>query len=202
MKNLPSIEKTFMMIKPDGVKRGLVGEIFSRMERIGLKLVASRMIMPTKTQAKGNYPGTEEWLRGMGEKTWNNYDGNEEDIMADLGTTDKLEIGKKIYEALIDYLTEGPVVLCVWEGNHAVTVGRKLVGRTDPTLADVGSIRGDFGFDTPQFAVKSGRIVFKTLVHISDAPEEAQREIRHWFGENYKYLGDYNRVDYIGMFDN
>jgi len=189
------------MIKPDGVKRGLIGEIFSRFERIGLKLVAGRMIFATKEQARGNYPGTETWLTGMGEKTWNNYEGNEKEIMKDLGTIDKLKIGEKIYDGLVRYLTEGPIILSVWEGNHAVQIGRKLVGKTDPILADVGSIRGDFGFDTPQFAVKSGRIVFKTLVHISDSPEEAEREIKHWFGDKYKYLGDYERVDYIGMFD-
>lgn len=197
-----SVEKTFLMIKPDGVKRGLIGKIYSKFEDMGLKMVAARMIHATEEQARGNYPGTKEWLEGMGSKTYNNYDGDEEKIMADLGTVDKLEIGNKIYDALVTYLTEGPVVLSVWEGNHAVRVGRKLIGLTDPTLADVGSVRGDYGFDTPQLAVKAGRIVFKTLVHISDAPEEAEREIKHWFGDNYKYLGNYDRVDYIGMFDN
>lgn len=200
-KNIPSIEKTFFMIKPDGVKRGLIGEMFKRLERIGLKLVAARMIWATEEQAKGNYPGTEEWLTAMGEKTWKNYDGDAKAIKADLGTTDRLEIGKKIYNALVKYLIDGPVIISVWEGNHAVRVVEKLVGKTDPTLADVGSIRGDFGFDTPQFAVKSGRIVFKTLVHRSDSPEEAEREIKHWFGEKYKYLGDYQRMDYVGSFD-
>jgi nucleoside-diphosphate kinase len=196
-----SIEKTFLMIKPDGVERGLVGEVFSRFERIGLKLVASRMIHASQEQARGNYPGTDEWLVGLGEKTWNNYDSDEEALMKDLGTIDKLEIGKKVWDGLTNYLSSGPVILSVWEGNHAVRVGRKIIGKTDPTLADIGSVRGDFGFDTPQFAVKAGRIVFKTVVHISDSPEEAEREIKHWFGDKYKYLGDYERVDYIGMFD-
>jgi len=200
MKDIPSIEKTFLMIKPDGLRRGLVGVVFERFERIGLKLVACRMIKPTKKQARGNYPGTKEWLVGMGEKTYNNYGGDEKAIKADLGTTDKEEIGQKIYVGLVRYLTESPVILSVWEGNHAVQVCEKLVGKTDPTLADVGSIRGDFGFDTPMFAVKAGRIVFKTLVHRSDSPEEAKREIKHWFGDKYKYLGDYERIDYSGLF--
>jgi nucleoside-diphosphate kinase len=198
MQKYPSIEKTFLMIKPDGVKRGLIGEIFKRMERVGLKLVASRMIWASREQARDNYPGTEDWLINMGNKTHKNYNNDEASILADMGTKDKLEIGKKIYNSLVDYICESPVVLTVWEGNHAVQVVKKLVGQTDPLLADVGTIRGDFGFDTPQLAVKSGRVVFKTLVHRSEDPEEAKREIKHWFGGNYKYLGDYERVDYVG----
>lgn len=201
MSDFKSIEKTFLMIKPDGVRRGLVGEIFHRLERIGLKMVACRMIQATREQAKKNYPGTEDWLIRMGEKTLNNYNNDEKAVKLDLGTADKLEIGNMIYTALVDYLTESPVILTVWEGNHAVEVVRKLVGKTDPVLADVGSIRGDFGFDTPKLAVNAGRIVFKTLVHCSDAPDEAKREILHWFGDKYKYLGGYERIDYVGMFD-
>ena len=196
MKSYKSIEKTFLMVKPDGLKRGLVGEIFMRLERIGLKLVSSRMIQATKEQARDNYPGTKEWLTNMGEKTFNNYNGDEEAIKNDIGTVDKLEIGKKIHEGLITYLTDGPVILTVWEGNQAVEKVRKLIGKTDPIVADVGSLRGDFGFDTPQLAVKSGRIVFKTIVHCSDSPLEAEREIKHWFGDKYEYLGDYLRLDY------
>lgn len=197
-----SIEKTFVMIKPDGVKRGLVGEVFMRLERIGLKLVSARMIMATDAQARGNYPGTEEWIMNLGNKTYESYKGDEELIKKDLGTTDKKEIGNKIYDSLVKFITESPVIIMVWEGNHAVDVVRKLVGSTDPTKADVGSIRGDFGFDTPQLAVKSGRVVFKNIIHCSDAKSEAEREIKHWFEDNYKYLGNYDRIDYIGMFDN
>jgi len=199
MSELVSIEKTFLMIKPDGIKRGLVGEIFSRIERVGLKMVAARMIKATKKQAKNNYPGTKDWLIKMGEKTYINYRDNEKAILADIGTIDKYKIGMKIYNALVTYLTDGPVIISVWEGNQAVEVVRKLVGKTDPIVADIGSIRGDFGFDTPQFAIKTGRIVFRTLVHCSDAKNEAKREINHWFGENYFDLSDYLRVDYQDM---
>lgn len=201
MDNFPSIERTFMMVKPDGLKRGLAGEIFARLERVGLKLIAARMIKATDEQARGNYPGTKEWLTKMGEKTYNNYQGNEEAIMRDLGTTDKLEIGNKIYDSLVKYITDAPVIITVWEGNHAVKIAKKIVGVTDPTQADIGSLRGDYGFDTPMLAVKSGRIVFQTIVHMSDEVEEAKREIEHWFGDKFKYLGNYKRVDYVGMFD-
>lgn len=196
-----SIERTFVMIKPDGVKRGLVGKIYKKFEEAGLKLVAARMIQATEDQAKHNYPGTDEWLKGMGEKTWNNYEGDETKLMKDMGTIDRKEIGSKIYESLVKYLTSGPVIISVWEGNEAVKVVRKLAGSTDPTVADVGTIRGNWGYDTPKLAVKSGRIVFQTLVHISDSPAEAQREIKHWFGDKFKYLGDYERVDYAGAFE-
>ena len=201
MPDLPNIEKTFMMIKPDGVKRGLIGEIYSRLERIGLKLVAARMIVPTCDQARKNYPGTKEWLINLGEKTYTNYNQDIVAIKRDLGITDKLKIGQKVYDGLVRYLTSGPVVLSVWEGNHAVQVVRRLAGKTDPTLADIGTIRGDFGFDTPQFAVKSGRVVFNTLVHISDGQAEAEREIQQWLGKKYEYFGDYNRTDYTGMYE-
>jgi nucleoside-diphosphate kinase len=198
---LTSIEKTFLMLKPDTVKRGLIGEVFLRLERIGLKLVAARMIVATEDQARKHYPGTEEWLVGMGNKTVVNYQNDEKAILNDVGTLDKKQIGIKIYDALVGYITGGPAVISVWEGNHAVDVVRKLVGKTDPTLADVGSIRGDFGFDTPQLAVKSGRVVFKNLIHASDSAAEAQREIKHWFGDKYKDLSDYQRLDYVGSYE-
>lgn len=200
-KDFPSIEQTFMMIKPDGVKRGLIGRIFKQIEEAGLKLVAARMIQATEDQARKNYPGTDEWLIGMGEKTWKNYGNDKKAIQADLGTVDKKEIGEKIYNGLVKYLTSGPVVLTVWEGNEAVKIVRKLAGSTDPTIADVGTIRGNWGYDTPRLAVKSGRIVFQTLVHISDSPEEAKREISHWFGDKFENLGSYEKVDYTGAFD-
>ena len=196
MAKFTSVEKTFLMVKPDGLKRGLIGEIFSRLEKIGLKLVSARMIQATKEQARNNYPGTKEWLIKMAEKTFFNYAGNEDAILRDLGTIDKMKIGLQIQESLVNYLTEGPVVITVWEGNHAVDIVRRLVGKTDPVIADVGSIRGDYGFDTAQLAIKAGRIVFKTLVHCSDSVNEAKREIAHWFGVDFKDLGDYKRVDY------
>lgn len=197
---LSNIEKTFVMIKPDGVKRGLVGDIFSRLERVGLKLVSSRMIMATEDQAKNSYPGTKDWLIGLGEKTLTNYGSNIALLKSDMGTTDPLVIGEKIYKALIKYLLDGPIIISVWEGNHAVKVVERIVGKTDPTQADIGTIRGDFGFDTPQFAVKSGRIVFRNMIHRSDSVHEADREIENWFGKKYKYLGDYLRTDYTGSY--
>lgn len=199
-KKYTSIEKTFVMIKPDGLRRGLSGEIFKRFEQRGLKLVAGRMIQATKEQARSNYPGTDEWILGMANKTYANYKNDEKAIKEDMGTTDKMEIGNKIYDALVGYIMSSPVIITVWEGNHAVELVQKIIGSTDPMQAAIGTIRGDFGFDTPQFAVKSGRIVFHTLVHRSDSAEEAKREIEFWFGDKFDYIGDYDNVNYVGYF--
>lgn len=201
MSNSSGIEKTFVLIKPDGVKRGLTGKIFTKLEDVGLKLVACRMIKADEKKIAGNYPtDNDEWLIKMGEKTYLNYNNNESEILNDLGTKDKLEIGKKIASSLIKYLSSGPIVIMVWEGNHAVNVVRKIVGLTSPDISPSGTLRGDFGFDTSSFAIKSGRIVFQNLIHASDSQEEAHREINHWFGDNYKYLGDYEKSDYVGAF--
>lgn len=201
MNNSPSIEKTFVLIKPDGVKRGLTGKIFTKFEDVALKLVACRMIKANEEKIKGHYPiDNTEWLTKMGEKTYLNYNNNASEILKDLGTTDKLEIGKKIANSLINYLSSGPIIIMVWEGNHAINVVRKIIGLTSPDISPSGTLRGDFGFDTSSFAIKSGRIVFQNLIHSSDSQEEAQREIRHWFGDDYKYLGDYEKSDYVGAF--
>lgn len=196
-----SIEKTFVMVKPDGVKRGLTGKLFKRFEQIGLKLVACRMILPTEEQARGNYPGTEEWIRNLGEKTIKNYNNDLEKVKKDIGTTDSYGLGQKVYDGLVKYLTSGPVILSVWEGNHAISIVRKLAGATLPELAAPGTIRGDFSFDSPMLAISSGRLAFQTVVHISDSTEEAQREIQHWFKDTFKDLGNYTRVDYTGSFE-
>jgi nucleoside-diphosphate kinase len=201
MKKLDLVEKTFVMIKPDGVARGIVGKIFQRFEEMGLKLVAARMVKATKGQIAVHYPGdSKEWRTKLGNKTIKSYDDDLVRVKGDYGTNNPDEIGKIVYENLQKYLTEGPVIIAVWEGNKAVERVRKLAGSTVPTFAEVGSIRGMYAFDTPEFAVKSGRIVFKNLLHISDSAEEAEREIKLWFGDKYKALNEYERVDYIDIF--
>ncbi|MBN2016205.1 nucleoside-diphosphate kinase [Candidatus Dojkabacteria bacterium] len=200
-KKYPSIEKTFVMIKPDGVKRGLVGKIFQRFEEQGLKLCAARMVLPQKKQVAEHYPGnSKEWLEGVGKKTIQNYEGNKKLVQQDFGVDDPLEIGKIIYKNLSKYLCEAPVIISVWEGNKAVERVRKLAGSTVPTFAELGSIRGSFAFDTPDLAIRSGRIVFKNLLHISDCVEEARREIKIWFGKKYKDLSYYERIDYLDIY--
>ncbi len=182
------IERTLVIIKPDAVKRGLMGEVISRLERAGLKIVAAKMVWATREQMEGFYPSDEGWLRSVGNKTLNSYREMGLDPKAELGTDDPVEIGRMVKRWLVDYMTETPILLLVVEGNHAVSVVRKLVGNTLPYKAEPGTIRGDFSVDSPDLANREKRSI-RNLVHASDSPEEARREIAYWFkeGEIYSY---------------
>ncbi len=200
-KKYSMIEKSFVMLKPDVLSRGLVGRVFQRFEEQGLKLVAARMTRATKEQVSKHYPVKDEgWVTGIGRKSTESFSNNKRKVKEAYGTTDFKEIGKIVYKAMLNYLTSGPVIIMVWQGNHAIKRIRNLVGSTVPTFAEVGSIRGTYAFDTPPFAVKAGRITFQTMIHASDSPKEAKREIEIWFRKKYKDLSNYERVDYINMF--
>jgi len=195
------IEKSFVMLKPDVLSRGLVGKIIQRFEEQGLKLVAARLIKAKKEQVEKHYPVKDEkWATGIGRKSTESFKNNKKKVKEAYGTTNLKEIGEIVYKAMLEYFTSGPMVIMVWKGNHAIKRIRNLVGSTVPTFAEVGSIRGTYAFDTPPFAVKSGRITFKTMIHASDSRKEAKREIEIWFGKNYKDLSKYERIDYINMF--
>ncbi len=199
-KKRSSIEKTFLMVKPDGVARGLVGRVFQRVEEMGMKLIAARMIKAKKEQVSEHYPGTDEdWLKGIGEKATSNFGDDLEAVKKAFGTTKKLEIGKTVYNNLEKYICESPVIISVWEGNHAVERVRRVAGHAVPTESELGSLRSNFAFDSPVFATKTGRIVFKNIVHISDSVSEAKREMKIWFGDKFKDLSDYERIDYVDM---
>jgi nucleoside-diphosphate kinase len=143
------MERTLVLVKPDGVHRGLVGEVISRLERKGLKLVAAKLVMPEETLVKTHYAEHE---------------------------------GKPFYEPLVDFLTSGPVMAMVVEGDGAIAVVRNVVGPTDPATAPPGTIRGDLGLQ-----------VSRNVVHASDSPASADREIALWFPGGD--LIDYVRVD-------
>lgn len=196
------LEKTLVVIKPDGVKRALAGRIIERLERIGLKMVACKMVMPTAAAAKINYPDPRQdpqWVRGMGEKTLKTYAEYQRDVVEELGTADAYQLGLKIYEKLIEYWTSGPVIVMVWQGHQAVKKVRDLAGVTVPTQAAPGTIRGDFSFDSQILANVQGRVVVRNVVHISGNVAEAGREIKNWFGDE-PYFEGYNRIDYGPMF--
>lgn len=180
------IERTLVIIKPDAVKRGLIGEVISRLERAGLKIVAAKMVWARREQMEGFYPSDEGWLRSVGNKTLNSYKEMGLDPKAELGTDDPVEIGRMVKRWLVDYMTETPILLLVVEGNHAVSVVRKLVGNTLPYKAEPGTIRGDFSVDSPDLANREKRSI-RNLVHASDSPEEARREIAYWFREDEIY---------------
>lgn len=185
------------MIKPDGVKRGLIGEIIARFERSGLKLVALKMVHPTRDMVEKHYPSTDIWFRTVGEKTLNSYKEFGLNPKEHLGTDSALEIGKTVKGWLIDFISSGPVVCMVWEGNHAIENVRRLVGNTLPIKAAPGTIRGDFTCDSPDLA-NVGHRPIRNLIHASGDAAEAHHEITLWFTE--KEIHDYERADAEIMF--
>ena len=144
-------ERTLVLLKPDAVNRRLVGEIISRFERKGLKIVAMKMLWMSREMAEKHY---------------------------------EVHRGKPFYESLIDYITSGPIVAMVLEGNNAIAVVRKMMGKTNGQEAEPGTIRGDYSMS-----------VQNNLVHGSDSPENATREISLFFKE--EELMDYRLVDEI-----
>ncbi|OGZ63893.1 MAG: hypothetical protein A3A98_01235 [Candidatus Staskawiczbacteria bacterium RIFCSPLOWO2_01_FULL_40_39] len=173
-------EKTLVLIKPDAVMRGLIGIICQRFEQAGLKIVACKLVFPTRKLLDGHFPKSEDWIRGMGEKTLETYQEYRIDPVEILGTADPLEIGQKIKEWNYRYLTLGPVMVMVLEGIHAVDTVRKLIGHTLPYKAGPGTIRGDFSINAPDLANVVGSAC-KNLVHASGTTEEAEQEVANWF---------------------
>lgn len=173
-------ERTLVLIKPDAVMRGLIGVICQRFEQAGLKIVACKMVLPTRKLLDGHFPKSEDWVRGMGEKTLETYREYQIDPVEILGTADAPAIGQKIKEWNYRYLTLGPVMVMVLEGIHAVDTVRKLIGHTLPYKAAAGTIRGDFSINAPDLANIVGSAC-KNLVHASGTIEEAEQEIANWF---------------------
>lgn len=176
-------ERTFCMIKPDGVKRGLIGDIIHRFEKAGLKIVAINMLQATEEQVRAHYPMSDEaWIMRLGEKSLSSFENLDTDPQEALGSTDKSEIGQAVAKSLVEFMTSGPVVAMVVEGIQAVEMIRKLVGHTLPFKADVGTIRGDYSVDSPAVANVEMRAIHN-LIHASENTDEAEAEIKVWFGE-------------------
>ncbi len=190
-------EKTVLLVKPDGVKRGLVGDIISRIEQRGLKIIALKMLNTSQEKASGHYPGTDEWLIGMGNKTLENYEKYDKDANEELGTDDPKKIGEMIYDWNVEYLTSGPMVAVLIKGLHAIDMVRKIVGHTLPSKADMGTFRGDYSVDSPTLA-NEGKRAIRNLVHASGDPDEAAHEVKYWFDD--KDICDYKRSDEDIMF--
>lgn len=187
-------EKTFVMVKPDGVLRGLVGTIINKFEHRGLKIVALKMIQPTEAQVRAHYPMNDlAWVERLGGKSLSSLDGLGLDATEVFGTDDKMVIGKAVAESLVGYLTSGPAVAMIIEGIQAATMVRKIVWHTLPNKADVGSIRADYSVDTPLIANIEGRSIHN-LVHASELPEEVDAEIAVWFGNEVETFV-YERVE-------
>lgn len=172
----PKEEQTLVLIKPDGIQRSLAGEIIKRYERIGLKLVGLKMLVPTPDFIEQHYTLDPTWKQKAGEKAIASY------VKKGLQppSQDPLVIAKKVLENLKRYISAGPVIAMVWQGAHAVEIVRKVTGGTEPLSSDVGTIRGDFVLDSYQMADTDNRAV-RNLIHASGSREEAEMEIGHWF---------------------
>jgi nucleoside-diphosphate kinase len=155
------MEQTLVIFKPDAVMRGIVGQITTRFERIGLKIVAVKMIEPGHKHYEEHYEG--------------------------IGTL-KTRKGKEIFESQLATMQDGPVIAMVLEGVEAVEAVRKMVGDTQPKSAQPGTIRGDYAHVTYGQAASAGRGV-ANLVHASADLKEAKKEVAHWFSpeEIHKY---------------
>ncbi len=190
-------ERTLVVIKPDGVQRGLVGEILARFERAGLKVVALKMLRAPRQLLERHYPDDDEFLRTVGGKTKEAFEAYGLDVRERMGTDDPREVGAQIRGWLVDFMASGPVVAAVVEGVHAVSAVRKLVGKTLPVFAEPGTIRGDFSTDSPTLANLECRPV-RNLVHASGTVEEAEFEVRLWFEE--EEIHTYRRADEAALF--
>ena len=190
-------ERTLILIKPDGVQRALTGEILARLERVGLKVVALKLVRAERPTLERHYTTDEEWVRTIGGKTREAFESYGMDVKQMMGTDDPLEIGRRVREWLIDFMQTSPVVAAVFEGVHAVSITRKLVGNTLPVFAAPGTIRGDFSADAPTVA-NAGRRPVRNLIHASGTVEEAAHEIGLWFTPSE--IHPYRRADEGVMF--
>lgn len=187
-------EKTLVLIKPDGVQRSLMGEIISRYERLGLKLIGLKFMVSTPDLVEKHYTLDPTWRQRNGEKTIKSY----KDKGLKPPFEDPLEMSGWTLERLKKYLSSGPVIAMVWQGANAVAVVRKITGSTEPLSSDVGTIRGDFMLDSYQMADEDNRAV-RNLTHISGSVKEAEDEIKLWFSD--KELIKYNIVQEKILYD-
>jgi len=170
-------ERTLVLIKPDGVQRSISGKIISRFEDAGLKIVGMKMIWANDELARTHYPLDEEWAKKLFEKTKASYEKDNKPMKF----KNHEEMGKIIQGNLILFLKESPVIAMVLEGPHAVELARKMIGSTEPRQAAPGTIRGDFASIESYAKADSKERAVRNLIHASDSPENAGREISIWF---------------------
>lgn len=154
-----NVERTLILFKPDAVQRALVGEILTRFERVGLRIVGTKMLAPNREHYEAHYE--------------------------DIGKL-KTRAGEQIFGITLDMMNTGPVIAMVLEGVEAVSLVRKLVGGTEPKSAAPGTIRGDYSHMSYGYADGEGKGI-PNLIHASGDPEEAVQEIKHWFADDELY---------------
>jgi nucleoside-diphosphate kinase len=197
MGKLPHQERSLVLLKPDTVQRSLVGEVIKRFEQTGLKIVSMKMIVPTEAQLLVHYNKDDSWYERKGKGIVEELTTQGQAI-----TKEPIEYGKDIIRTIVRYMTAAPVVAMILEGNKAVAVVTKIVGTTEPSTSDVGTIRGDYTVDSYSHSTFENRAV-RNLVHQSESPEEAEREIAIWFKDEeiMNYVTAQERILYDVNFD-
>ncbi len=159
MASQKNTEQTLVIFKPDAVQRGVVGEILTRFERVGLKIVGLKMISPTRDQFLKHYEEIGKMISRRGQKA---------------------------FDVTVDFMMQGPVIAMVLEGVESVELVRKMAGTTEPKTASVGTIRGDFSHISFGYADVNNKST-PNLIHASGNVDEAKSEIKHWFSESELY---------------
>jgi len=193
----PKEERTVVLVKPDGVKRGLIGDIISRIEQRGLKIIALKMVWATEEQIDGHYPKDKAWITRLGNKTLSTYKQYNINAKKELGSDNPYKLGQMVRQWLVGYLVSGPIVKIIVEGIHAIDMVRKMAGNTLPYLAEMGTIRGDYSVDSPAAANKDKRSIHN-IVHASENPQEADHEMDYWFSP--EDIHSYDRAEEDIMF--
>ena len=169
-------EQILVLIKPDGIQRGLIGEVIKRYETCGLKLVALKMVIPTKELALKHYSTDPDWAIKTGTKSFEAYEKQGRPLPG----KDPVEFAEGIRRKLLDFMSSGPIVAMVWQGMGAVAIVRKITGSTEPLSSLPGTIRGDYTIDCYSAADADERAV-RNIIHSSGSFEEAKAEIDVWF---------------------
>lgn len=194
-------EKTLVLVKPDGVMRGLTGQILTRFEQAGLKIIGLKMLRATRSQLDRHFPSSDNWLRIMGQRALDLSKEQGVDPIKLFKTSDPIEIGRQIKERNYVYYTNGPVIAIVFEGVNAIAAVRKLVGNTSPILANPGTIRGDFSTGSLNQANELC-MACMNIIHASSSPDEAGQEVQCWFSDQelhpYQFLGP-DRIFQLGQ---
>jgi len=182
------VERTLILAKQDAIHRGLVGEIIKRFEQKGMRLAGMKLTTATKDILEKHYTEDKAMQTETGERTIKTWKAQGKTVKESA-----LEIGNKIRNWNISALKDKPVVALVFEGFHAVEIGRKIVGHTEPKQAAPGTIRGDFSAESYDLADKKQRVLIN-LAHAAGKPHEAEREIKTWFKD--KEIVDYTKNDF------
>ena len=186
------MDKTLVILKPDALKRGLVGAILSRFERMGLKITAMKMSWPTPEFISKHYADDETYHKSVGTKTLEQYQSESKSPIGVFGTDEPVGIGRKVRDWNMSYLSSGPVIAMILEGHRAVEQVRLQLGHTIPSMAAPGTIRGDYCLES-SFSANERKQSIYNLAHASGTPAEAEEEIKLWFTP--KEMHAYKRVE-------